>query len=411
MLTPDIAFLDRRIAQEAASIAARGSQVDIFAVFGPLEAPPTAMSGDVRLIAPRTPASGRGAVEGSARRFKKGLKKTLPFVHDVLDRAQYAVTDRAGAIADAHADEIMDLGPYDLVFAHDIPVVPLAARLRKAWGSPIVCDLHEVYPEMEEAIPSSAARGYWRRVERRAIGKADALMCVNAGVEEYVVSRYRPQVPVEVVLNSVPYLESARLRPGAIHAIYGMPEGTRVLVYAGSLRPANNLEAVVRGFARARLDGWALAFLGTGPLQARIEEFVLEEAATDRVFLGLRVAQDDLVPVLGSADAGLLPYTATGFNHRIATPNKLFEYIQARIPIVSSRLPMVERILDANGNGTYVDFSTPATIADGLRSSVAHGLPTIARDVLEAAAATVCWEHDEVALLRAVDAALASRVS
>ncbi len=407
MLTPDIDFLDRRIAQEAASLAARGAEVDIFAVFGPLSGP--TMPDRVRMLSPRTRANGPGPVEGSARRFKKRLKRTLPFVHEVLDRAQYAVTDRAGAIAGAHEQEILGLGRYDVVFAHDIPVLPLAVRLRHAWGSPIVSDLHEVFPEMEEAIPSRSARAYWRRVESRFIREADALMCVNAAVAEYVVSRYHPRVPVGVVSNSVPFVPRAALAPGAIRALYGLPERARILTFAGSLRPANNLEVVVRGFLRARLGGWVLAFLGSGPHQSRLEAIVHDEDAAGRVFLGCRLPQDDLVRTLGSADAGLLPYAAAGFNHTIATPNKLFEYIQARLPIASSRLPMVERILDANGNGAYVDYSTPETTADGLRAFVNDRLPGITDDVLDRAAATVCWERDEAALFRAVDAALAAR--
>jgi alpha-maltose-1-phosphate synthase len=409
MLTPDIGFLDRRIAQEAASLAGRGWEVDIFAVFGPLEAPPAATSGGVRLLAPRVASREPRTVESGARRFKKGLKNRLPFVHDVLDRAQYAVTDRAGAIAETHGDEILGLGPHELVFAHDIPVMPLAMRLRKAWGSPVVCDLHEAYPEMEEGIPSRAARAYWRRVESAAIGKADALMCVNAGVEEYVVSRYRPRAPIEVVHNSVPYVDRATLAEGAIHELYGLPERMRVLVYAGSLRPANNLEVVVRGFVRAGLSGWALALLGSGPLLPCLEAVVEETGAADRIVLGRRVAQIDLVPVLGSADAGVLPYTATGFNHLVATPNKLFEYIQARLPIASSRLPMVERILDGNGNGAYVDFSTPESTADGLRTFVVDALPRFADDTLDRTATNVCWERDEAALMRTVEAALSTR--
>lgn len=405
MLTPDVGFLDRRIAQEAATLAARGDTVDIFAVFGPLNVP--ALPSGVRSLAPASAPASPGSVERGARRLKKGLKRTVPLVHDLLDRAQYAVTDRAAAIADAHERHLLGIGRYDLVFAHDIPVMPLAVRLRAAWGSPIVLDLHEAFPEMEEAIPSRPARAYWRRVEAGSIPQADSLMCVNEGLVDHLIRRYHPRASVEIVHNSVPFVPRSDLASGAIHELYGLSEPTRVLVFAGSLRPANNLEAVVRGFARARLDGWALAFLGSGPDQRRLEEIIREEGAVESVRIGRRMAQDDLVPALGSADVGILPYTAIGLNHTIATPNKLFEYIQARLPVASSRLPMVDRILDANGNGFSVDFSTPETVARDLRRFIGEDLGRFTPQILEGAAEAVCWERDEPALLRAVEAALA----
>jgi glycosyltransferase involved in cell wall biosynthesis len=118
-----------------------------------------------------------------------------------------------------------------------------------------------------------------------------------------------------------------------------------------------------------------------------------------RVFLGRHVRQSDLIQVAASADLALIPYRAFGFNYLIATPNKLFEYIQARLPIATSRLPMIERIVAVHGNGAFVDFSTSASFAGDLVAFVRDIAPAITPATLEAAAREFSWENEEDALL------------
>jgi glycosyltransferase involved in cell wall biosynthesis len=177
----------------------------------------------------------------------------------------------------------------------------------------------------------------------------------------------------------------------------------RTMLFAGSLRPYAGLEVLIDGFAAANLDAWVLAILGDGPLLADLDRMVRRRRLAGRVFIGRHVRQRDLIQVASSADIALLPYQAHGFNHRIATPNKLFEYIQARLPIATSKLPMVERIVTVHGNGGFVDFSTPQATATGLAAFVRDVAPSITPAALEAAAREFSWENEERQLVRLVD--------
>jgi hypothetical protein len=98
-----------------------------------------------------------------------------------------------------------------------------------------------------------------------------------------------------------------------------------------------------------------------------------------------------------------------GINHRIATPNKLFEYLQARVPFATSRLPMIERLLEGTSVSGFVDFSSTATTADGLNRFVHEVLPGITEEARERAARRYSWESEEPSLLEVVDAAMAAR--
>lgn len=402
MLTPDEGYLDRRIAQEATSLADRGWTVDIYPAVDPSLVAGEPVSDRVSMLASPHPPATDGARRTVLRRLRRAVAPRLPAVDRLIESTRYRLRDRAAEIAGANVGHLLSMDPYDLVVAHDVPVMPLAARLKDAWGCPMICDLHEVFPEQDEHFTSATARRYWRSIEAAGLASADGIICVNAAVADYVRTTHAPPAPIVVIHNSVPFVEHSHLRGPTLRDYYRIPERTRIMLFAGSLRPHKNVETLLHGFARARLEGWVLALLGDGPIQARLEDIVQRESMGEAIFLGHRAPPQALIRAASSADLGLLPYQDVGFNYLIATPNKLFEYIQARLPIATSRLPMIERIIGGRGIGGFVDFSDPATTAADLRRFVTGELGAITPAALEAAARDYSWEREEESLFRIV---------
>jgi glycosyltransferase involved in cell wall biosynthesis len=405
MLTPDEGHLDRRIAQEAGTLARHGWEVDIYpAVDSSLDYEADLPAG-VRLLGNPMPVGSMAARGPTLRRLKRTIARAVPAAGQLIERVQYRTRDIAREITDANLAHLVGLGRFDLVFAHDVPVMPLGARLKIAWDARMISDLHEVFPEQDEYFTTHTARDYWRGLEGAGLAGSDGILCVNAAVADYIRATHAPTAPIAVIQNSVPYVQPSRAGP-TVRTYYPISDTSRIVLFVGSLRPHKGLEVIIEGFAAANLEGWVLAILGEGPLQDGLEAIVRRRGLGDRVFLGRRVPQGDLINVAASADIGLLPYQASDFNHLIATPNKLFEYIQARLPIATSRLPMVERVLDVHGTGAFVDFSTAEATTAGLAAFVRDVAPGITPATLEAAAREFSWENQEPTLLEAVDQAM-----
>ncbi len=405
MLTPDEGHLDRRIAQEAGSLAENGWSVDIFPAVDPALRFDGMLADGVALLAsPHTPAPTRRS-RALLRAARRRAAAVLPALDRAVEAFRYRGWNRAEQIDEGNRSHLLALGHYDLVVAHDVPVFPLAAALATAWDAALVCDLHEIFPEQDEHFTSESARDYWRRVEAIGMAASNGILCVNDAVADYVRDRYAPSVPIAVVHNSVPFVGRAELAGPTLHDLYPIPEGRRVMVFAGSMRPYANLETVIAGFGRARLDGWSLALLGDGPLKARLASLIQRLRLDRHVHVGARAAERDLISVIASADCGVLPYEAVGINHEIATPNKLFEYIQARVPIATSRLPMIERIVGGAGIGGFVDYSSPDATARDLVRFVDETLPGVTPAELDAAAERFSWEREEGSVLELVAAA------
>ena len=76
---------------------------------------------------------------------------------------------------------------------------------------------------------------------------------------------------------------------------------------------------------------------------------------SDRIhFLGA-VNHNELLTYTASADIGLALIENISISYYYALPNKLFEYIMAGVPILSSNLPQMKKVIDDYQVGKYVD--------------------------------------------------------
>ena len=75
------------------------------------------------------------------------------------------------------------------------------------------------------------------------------------------------------------------------------------------------------------------------------------------------VPPDDLLAWVVSADVVAMPIQPTTLNHRLTTPNKLFEAMAAGVPVVASDLPGMADIVRESGRGLLVDPTDPHGIA------------------------------------------------
>ena len=113
------------------------------------------------------------------------------------------------------------------------------------------------------------------------------------------------------------------------------------------------------------------------------------------------VPPDELLPWTASADVLVMAIQPTTLNHRLTTPQKLFEALAAGVPVVASDLPGMAGIVTTTGCGVLCDPTSPAAIAGAIRSILARspaeraGLRTRG---LAAAHDTYNWESQLVVL-------------
>ena len=180
-------------------------------------------------------------------------------------------------------------------------------------------------------------------------------------------------------------------------------------VYLGTLSPWQGLGALLEALALRR--GTASVELHVvGPLKGAWARALRTHARALRVHHALHlsgpVAQPDVAPILRTAHVCVAPLAEDARNTlQGCCPIKLLEYMAAGRPILATRLPVVEELLEHGVTGYLVQPGSAAALAEGLRWMLTHPAEREALGARARDAALARWtpEHFRRRLARALE--------
>lgn len=355
MLTAD-RLIDRRISREADALEAAGWDVTIVGM--PVD--PGTPEPDPRVvrIGSRVQVPARESFLLDTYRW---VRRALPMNSSAMRRLKgfvwRHVVDQEGFYLTLFRATALEFKP-DVFMAHDLPMLAVAREAAEAAGAKLVYDSHELYSEQEF---DDTMKRRWMEIERRHIGRSDLTITVNPSIASELEKRYGlKDVRVIYSAEEVPVrdTDSSRLRQ-AIRADAHPP----ILLMQGGMSAGRNLDTLVEAMALVNHPSVQLVMLGDGAFRVVLERRVREMRLEARVHLLPAVPQSELLEWTQGADAGIIPYQATCLNNYYCTPNKLFEFIAARVPILGSDLPEIRRLVVSNDIGLVAPLSTAADIA------------------------------------------------
>ena len=240
----------------------------------------------------------------------------------------------------------------EAIHAHDLNTLLPAVITARRTGARVIYDAHELYPHIS-TLSRREAR-VWSVLERRLIGRADALLTVSPSLADQLTRSYGIPYP-RVVFNGPDDEPAVTSEVPDLRTLAGVAHDARVVLYQGGFSPNRGLETLVR--ASADLRDAVLVLMGWGSLRDRLEEL----ARDCPVRFVDPVDRSLLVPLAAQADLGVIPYEPVGLNNTLSAPNKLFDYLAAGLPVVASDLPELRRIVLGNHAGiTFAPGSVPA---------------------------------------------------
>jgi len=251
----------------------------------------------------------------------------------------------------------------DLIQVHDLPTLEAGVNIANARGLPLVYDAHELYPEQRSF--SSVQKRICSDAERRLIRRADLVFAVNESIATEMAKRYEIERPIAIwnAINRNSEFNSD-IKYDLLREKTGIPSDKKIILFQGGYSRNRNLENLIAAMARVRNPSVVLVMLGFGNfgilLQRRAEKLGLLHK---RVFFLEAVPQSELIRHSASADLGIIPYPHVDLNTYYCTPNKLFEFIQAELPILANDSPELRRFVQDTGFGMTHPMRTAAEIA------------------------------------------------
>lgn len=389
---------DSRVQREAHSLAQAGHQVTIYCLAAQERRLP-GIDERVRVVVvpprpggviPGSPSPFRGTASGRRRAGAGRLGWLVGYA-----RTLRAWGTDVGAIA----------GDVDVWHANDFTgLVAVAGRVGR---SRLVYDVHDLFLEsgIGARLPRQA-RWLLGRYEGRLVRRADAVVTVNQALADVLRGRYGPR-SIAVVHNCPPRWSPPDPPLDRIRTAAGIPSGAPVVLYHGLPGPQRGLPQVLDALGREGMDRAHLAILGIGVADpAFTERLDGDERLAGRVHLLPAVPPSELLDWVSGADVGVMVYQPVDLNHRLSTPNKLFESLAAGVPVVSSDFPERRRIIidDPDGPlGAVCDPTDPAAVAAAIASIIslkAARQADLRTRCLRAAHSRWNWENEAGHLVR-----------
>ena len=284
---------------------------------------------------------------------------------------------------------------FDVVLANDLQPVPVAIELAPRGG--VHVDLHEYVTRQQEEVWRfrTFLAPYYGYLIRKWVRRADSVTTVGHKLAEQYEEEFG--VPCGVVFNAP---ERRDLAAGEV--------GDSIrLVHAGGATPARletMLAAVEQAQGGATLDLF-LVDSGSGYAGSVRERY----AEHPRIHVHEAVPTHELVETLNRFDVGVHILPPISFNHRYAMPNKLFDYVQARLGVLIGPSPEMAAVVREHDLGWVSEDFTAEAVArtiDGLtREDVAR-----AKEASGRAAQVLCAEEQVAGWAEPV-ARLAARAS
>jgi glycosyltransferase involved in cell wall biosynthesis len=307
-------------------------------------------------------------------------------------------------------DETIRAARPHLLIGRDLPLAPAVIRAARRHGLPVLLDMAENYPAMMQMIfdarrqrpadylvrnPAAASA-----VERWCLRRLDGVLVV---VEEMAARLERLGVSagrITIVSNTPPVARAAAAPPPRA------PDAPLSLVYLGLLEVPRGILELVEAAAHLRARGIAarMTIVGDGRdaalFRARAAALGLGE---DRVRFTGFVPRDRALHLVRDADVGILPHHANEM-WNTTIPNKLFDYMAAGLPVITSSAVPSARVVRQTGGGLVFPSGDAAALADAIaRLASADARRQLAARGLRAIRERYHWERDADALLRAVD--------
>ncbi|GLI30093.1 MULTISPECIES: glycosyltransferase [Brachybacterium] len=253
----------------------------------------------------------------------------------------------------------------DIVHMHDHLTLAAAAMYKEAFDVPIIWDAHEIYEDLASIEPERAAVN--SRIIADNVQYVDGFITLNQSIADFYREKYEALPEAVLVPNAVERVTQTKY-DGRLHEAAGLEPEQKILLFQGGFSPHRGIPALLEASKLLRED-WSLVFMGWGKLEESIREYA--ESETDRPDGRARVAavpsapHDELLSWTAGAALGTIPYENTGLNHLYCSPNKLWEYPAAGVPILATDMPEMEKQIKKYGIGvTFPMALDPAQIAD-----------------------------------------------
>ncbi len=250
-------------------------------------------------------------------------------------------------------------------YSHDIfPLLPVYAA-SKLTRTPYIYDAHEFWHGNSQLENRPFAKKFWVMYEKAFIRSASRVLTVSRSIADELKKIY--SLSNVSVFTNLPLKKTVPAKNKRIHSMLRIDNDCRIVLYQGHFLVNNGLETIVKAFARVKSKA-VLVLAGSGSEKQMLQKLVFDLSLEQRVFFIGPFPHKELINYTVCADIGLCLIKNHGKSFYYSTPNKMFEFIQAKVPQIASDFPEISSYVKNYGVGIVIDPSDPDLISETIDS-------------------------------------------
>lgn len=253
----------------------------------------------------------------------------------------------------AFIKDILSKKKFDTIHIHDLPLAKVGYSLSRKYNMNFVLDLHENWPVLLDLSPHTksflgrilSSQKQWLKYEKKYASLADGLIVVANEMKQRLLSKGVKNEEIAIVPNTSDidlFEKNKDIEPDPKYI---------TLYYAGGITLHRGLDIVIKGLAKMNLpDNFRFWIIGKGRNEPFLKKLTKELNIEGKViFLGWR-SHEEVLELLFKSNIAVIPHLKNEHTDN-TSPNKIFHYMLAKKPVLSSNCNYLENIINETGAG------------------------------------------------------------
>ena len=281
-----------------------------------------------------------------------------------------------------------------LLWSNDLDTLPANYLVSKLKGIKLVYDSHEYFTEVPELVNRPKIQKIWLSIEQWIFPKLKNVITVSNQIANDYSTKYNVNI---TVIRNLPLKVKELYEVSASAGTDGKNikiDGSKLIIYQGAVNVNRGIEPLVE--AMQYIKNAQLYIIGDGDIFEKIVQQILDLNLQDKITQLGKIPFEFLPHYTHQADLGVSLEENVGLNYKYALPNKLFDYINAGVPVLTSDLPEMEAVVAKYHVGETISSITPTTIAGKINELLNDNekLSLYAANCKKAKE-ELCWENEE----------------
>ena len=278
----------------------------------------------------------------------------------------------------------------DIFLSNDLDTLMANYCASKIRRKDLVYDSHEYYTETPELVNRKFVQNIWKRIEKCIFPRLKHVYTVNESIAGLFREKYH--VSVDVIRN-LPYKREYLISKSRKEL--GLPTNRKIILLQGAgINIQRGTEEMLE--AMQYIEGAVFVIIGGGDVLDMLKQQAKEMTMEDKVMFIPKMPFSELYQYTVHGDIAITLDKDTNINYRFSLPNKIFDYIQARVPVLASDLVEIKGVVEQYKIGFILKSHDPKEIALSVENMIKDvSQYEIWKENLNIAAKELCWENEE----------------